>query len=130
IWISDSAAYAFGKKWGKKKILERVSPKKTITGSVAGLVSAVGFYLLVWRMGLLESSQSAVSLSGIDALALGLIVGLFGQLGDFAESAVKRDMGVKDSGSILPGHGGVLDRFDSLSVASPMTFLYLTLSYF
>jgi len=128
LWVCDSAAYVFGKMWGKKKILERVSPKKTVTGCTAGLVSAILIYLLIWKLGYLESSQSSVSLSILDVLILGIIVGVFGQMGDFIESLIKRDVGVKDSSNFLLGHGGVLDRFDSLIVASPLTYLYLKLS--
>lgn len=130
VWVCDSAAYAFGKKWGRRKIMERVSPQKTVVGSLAGFVSAVAFYFLVWALGLLESTRSGVVLSILDVLILGIIVGVFGQLGDFVESFLKRNVGVKDSGSFLPGHGGVLDRFDSLILASPLAFLYLTVTHY
>lgn len=108
--------------------MERVSPKKTVVGCVAGLVLAVLFYLLIWSIGFLESSRSSTYLSLIDVLILGFIVGVFGQMGDFVESLIKRDVGVKDSSNFLPGHGGILDRFDSLIVASPLTYLYLKLT--
>ncbi|MFQ6616655.1 MAG: phosphatidate cytidylyltransferase [Fidelibacterota bacterium] len=125
VWLCDSAAYAFGKKWGKKKILERVSPKKTVTGTLAGIVIAVVAYVTMVRIGFLAPAHSTHSLSMTDAVILGVIVGVFGQAGDFVESLMKRDVGVKDSGRFLMGHGGVLDRFDSLIVASPLTYLYL-----
>lgn len=130
VWICDSAAYAFGKKWGRRRIMEKVSPKKTVVGCTAGLVTAVLFCLLVWSLGFLGSPVSMASLSLVDAVMIGLIVGVFGQTGDFVESLIKRDVGVKDSSNFLPGHGGVLDRFDSLIIASPLTYLYLQLAVY
>ena len=127
VWLCDSAAYVFGKIWGKRKILKRVSPKKTVVGCVAGLISAILLYLLLWKGGFLESNQSAVSVSLFDALIFGIIVGIFGQVGDFIESLFKRDMNVKDSSNFLPGHGGVLDRFDSLIIEAPLFYLYVKL---
>lgn len=125
VWLCDSAAYAFGKKWGKKKIFKRVSPHKTVTGTIAGIVIAVLGYVVMVSTGFLTPGYSAQSLSVTDAVVLGLIVGVFGQAGDFVESLMKRDVGVKDAGTFLLGHGGVLDRFDSLIMASPLTYLYL-----
>lgn len=125
VWLCDTAAYVFGKKWGRRKILERVSPKKTVTGTLAGIVIAILAYVVMLRTGFLTPDQSSHSISMMDAVVLGIIVGVFGQAGDFVESLMKRDMGVKDSGRFLMGHGGVLDRFDSLIVASPLTYLYL-----
>ena len=123
IWICDSAAYIFGMKWGQKKIFPRVSPNKSWVGSVAGLVSSfVVFYgLHVW--GILPD------LTLLDVAVFSIITGFFGQAGDFAESLLKRDVGVKDSGKLLLGHGGVLDRFDSITFASPLTYAYITLIY-
>ena len=123
IWICDSAAYIFGMKWGQKKIFPRVSPNKSWVGSVAGLVSSfVVFYgLHVW--GILPD------LTLLDVAVFSIITGFFGQVGDFAESLLKRDVGVKDSGKLLLGHGGVLDRFDSITFASPLTYAYITLIY-
>jgi len=124
IWICDSAAYIFGMKWGQKKIFPRVSPNKSWVGSVAGLVSSfVVFYgLHVW--GILPN------LTLLDVAVFSIITGFFGQAGDFAESLLKRDVGVKDSGKLLLGHGGVLDRFDSITFASPLTYAYITLIYY
>ena len=124
IWICDSAAYIFGMKWGQKKIFPRVSPNKSWVGSVAGLVSSfVVFYgLHVW--GILPD------LTLLDVAVFSIITGFFGQAGDFAESLLKRDVGVKDSGKLLLGHGGVLDRFDSITFASPLTYAYITLIYY
>ena len=124
IWICDSAAYIFGMKWGKKKIFPRVSPNKSWVGSMAGLVSSfVVFYgLHMWDI--------LPDLTLLDMAVLSIITGFFGQAGDFAESLLKRDVGVKDSGKLLLGHGGVLDRFDSITFASPLTYAYITLIYY
>ncbi len=124
IWICDSAAYIFGMKWGQKKIFPRVSPNKSWVGSIAGLVSSfVVFYgLHMWDI--------LPDLTLLDIAALSIITGFFGQAGDFAESLLKRDVGVKDSGKLLLGHGGVLDRFDSITFASPLTYAYITLIYY
>ena len=124
IWMCDSAAYVFGLKWGAKKILPRVSPNKSWVGSIAGLSSAFIIFIIFKEQGFLPN------ISSIDVFALALITGFFGQAGDFAESLIKRDLGVKDSGKILLGHGGVLDRFDSIIFSSPLTYTYLTLFYF
>ena len=120
VWTCDTFAFFFGKKFGIKKILPKISPKKTWVGSIAGLLGSVLcmniFYYGGYFMG---------ALSFIDIMVLSLICGFFGQLGDFAESVLKRDVGIKDSGDFLRGHGGVLDRFDSLAFAAPLTLLYL-----
>jgi phosphatidate cytidylyltransferase len=118
IWVCDSAAYFAGRAFGRHKLFERVSPKKTWEGAIAGFAGAVvafaaGKYLALPYMSLAE------------AILCGVIVGVFGQLGDLAESLLKRDAGVKDSSSLIPGHGGILDRFDSLMFVSPLLFFYL-----
>lgn len=120
VWICDSAAFSFGGKWGKKKIFPRVSPKKTIVGSVAGFISALIFFHILAHFHL-PSKDFTLQ----DIIVFSVISGLFGQVGDFLESLIKRDAGVKDSGSFLLGHGGVLDRFDSLIFAAPLTYFYL-----
>jgi len=120
IWICDSLAYVFGKWLGKKKIAPTISPGKTWAGCIAGFVGAiltvVIFYYLGWKPEFIDFS---------DMLLIGVITGIFGQAGDFIESAFKRDAGVKDSGSLLMGHGGVLDRFDSFLFAPGFVYLYL-----
>ncbi len=118
VWVCDSAAYFAGRAFGRHKLFERVSPKKTWEGAAAGFVGAVVAFLLMKALVLpyLTVTQS---------LVCGSLVGLFGQLGDLAESLLKRDAGVKDSSTMIPGHGGVLDRFDSVMMASPFLFLYL-----
>ena len=118
IWLCDSAAYFFGRSFGKHKLFERVSPNKTWEGAVAGFIGALMTFLIARAIAL-----PYMSVSG--AIICGCVVGLFGQLGDMVESMLKRDAGVKDSSSLIPGHGGVLDRFDSLIFVSPLIFFYL-----
>ena len=124
IWTCDTVAYIFGMKWGKKKIFPRVSPNKSWVGSIAGLLSTfIVFYGLLVQ-GILPDFTL------LDVAGFSIITGFFGQVGDFAESLFKRDVGVKDSGKLLLGHGGVLDRFDSITFASPLTYAYITLIYY
>lgn len=118
IWLCDSSAFFFGRKFGTHKLFERVSPNKTWEGAIAGFISALAAFIVARAIALPYMSLT-------NAIVCGCIVGLFGQLGDMVESMLKRDAGVKDSSSIIPGHGGVLDRFDSLIVVSPLIFLYL-----
>ena len=112
----DSSAYFVGRRLGGPKLWPRVSPNKTISGSIGGLVAAMAVTALV------------ASIFGIDdltdALILGLLIGGLSQAGDLVESAVKRQLDVKDSGSILPGHGGLLDRFDGYIFVIPAVYLY------
>ena len=124
IWSCDSVAFIFGMKWGQKKIFPRVSPNKSWVGSMAGLVSSFVVFYGLHVQGILPN------LTLLDVAVLSIITGFFGQAGDFAESLLKRDVGVKDSGKLLLGHGGVLDRFDSITFASPLTYAYITLIYF
>ncbi len=124
IWICDSVAYIFGMKWGQKKIFPRVSPNKSWVGSIAGLVSTFIVFYGLRVQGILPD------LTLLDVAVFSIITGIFGQVGDFAESLLKRDVGVKDSGKLLLGHGGVLDRFDSITFASPLTYAYITLIYY
>ena len=124
IWICDSAAYIAGKKFGKKKIYPRASPNKTVVGSVAGLIFAFITYMVMDKIGFIK-----FDLDIIQIIILSIISGVFGQVGDFVESLFKRDAKVKDSGTLLLGHGGVLDRFDSLIIASPFVFIFLNLNF-
>ncbi len=122
IWICDSAAYFIGRAFGKHKIAVSVSPNKSWEGAIAGLIAAITAWLVARiAIGGLEE----VSLS--TAIAMGMIAGIFGQIGDFAESMLKRDAGVKDSSTLIPGHGGVLDRIDSILFVAPLAYLYLQL---
>jgi len=118
IWVCDTAAYFVGLSIGRHRLFERVSPKKSWEGAIAGFVFAI-LTMIAARALVLDY------LSLTNALVLGAVVGIFGQLGDLVESRFKRDAGVKDSSSIIPGHGGVLDRFDSLVFVAPIVYLYI-----
>jgi len=115
-WIYDTGAYLVGKNFGKHKFFERISPKKTwegtIGGTVVALLAAAGYYFIT------EGTQL------IHLLVLTGLIVLFGTSGDLAESLFKRSLNLKDSGNILPGHGGILDRFDTIFVSAPFVFLY------
>lgn len=117
-WVGDTAAYFTGIRWGRRPLLPRVSPKKTVEGAVAGLA---GSALAGWAVAFIALHHAW------QGLAAGLVVGLVGQVGDLAESALKRHAGVKDSGGLIPGHGGVLDRFDSMIAAAPALYFLLSL---
>lgn len=117
IWVNDTAAYFFGSLIGKHKLHERISPKKSIEGFVAGIL----FTVLASFIFAYFFPQFSLPFW----IGLSLIVSLFGTLGDLFESLIKRTCDVKDAGNIIPGHGGILDRIDSLLVAVPAVFMYL-----
>ena len=121
VWICDTGAFLFGKEFGKKKILPDISPNKTWVGTIAGFISSMLFLLILNQYGYFPDIFSLV-----DVVVLGLITGIFGQFGDWAESLLKREANVKDTSNILAGHGGVLDRFDSLTFAAPLSLIYCT----
>lgn len=121
-WFADTAGYFAGRFLGRRKLYERVSPKKTIEGAVGGLGGSV--------VGVLFAKF--VYLPGIrleHVLPLAVVASALGQMGDLGESLIKRSTGVKDSGGIVPGHGGVLDRIDALLVVTPIVYLYTRLAY-
>jgi len=118
VWLSDSAAYFGGKLFGRHKLFERVSPKKTWEGAAAGFFGAIIGFAAV---GNILMPEVAV----IHWLILGGLTGIFGPIGDLAESLLKRDADIKDSSNILPGHGGILDRFDSMTFAAPIMYFYI-----
>ena len=118
IWICDSAAYYGGTALGKHKLFLRVSPNKSWEGAVFGFVFAIITMVLAQIIVLKFLSLST-------AIVIGIIVGIFGQIGDLIESLIKRDAGVKDSSSVIPGHGGIFDRFDSLLYTAPIILIYL-----
>jgi len=119
VWICDTGAFLFGKKFGKKKILPDVSPKKTWVGTIAGFISSMVFLLILNQAGFFPDSFTL-----FDVVVIGIISGIFGQFGDWTESLLKREAGVKDTSNFLAGHGGILDRFDSLTFAAPLTLIY------
>ncbi len=117
-WGSDTTAYFAGKAFGRHKLFEAVSPKKTIEGALGGLAGSV-IGAVVGHFGFLPE----LSLS--EGIPLAIVAGALGQLGDLGESVLKRATGVKDSGAILPGHGGILDRVDALLVTTVCVYVYL-----
>jgi phosphatidate cytidylyltransferase len=117
-WLSDTGAYFAGRFLGKHKLYEAVSPKKTVEGAIGGLGGSLAGALLA-HFGFLRSLPLG------HAVALALVAGALGQAGDLGESLIKRSFGVKDSGGIVPGHGGILDRVDALLVTGTITYLYV-----
>jgi len=119
VWICDTSAFFFGKKFGEKKILPDVSPNKTWVGTIAGFMSSIIFMFILDQYDFFSGMVSTA-----DVIVIGIISGGFGQLGDWAESLLKREAGIKDTSNFLRGHGGILDRFDSLTFAAPLTLIY------
>ncbi len=117
IWINDTFAYITGKNFGKNKLYERISPNKTIEGFIGGLIfSIVGGYFIF---------QFTLYRDFSFWLGLAIILSIFGTLGDLIQSKFKRQAGVKDSGNLMPGHGGLYDRLDSIIFSSPFVYAYL-----
>jgi phosphatidate cytidylyltransferase len=116
-WLGDTGGYFAGRFLGKHKLYEAVSPKKTVEGAIGSLVGSVAGAVLasLWFLPKLSLGH---------AIPLALVAGAFGQAGDLGESVLKRSFGVKDSGAIVPGHGGILDRVDALMLTSAVTYLY------
>jgi len=117
IWVGDTGAYLVGVKWGKHKCCPRLSPKKSWEGTVAGWVTGALSTVVIWQLIGLPLAQGFI---------LGLLLSVITPLGDLAESMFKRQVGVKDSGNLIPGHGGALDRIDSLLFSVPIVFYYVT----
>jgi phosphatidate cytidylyltransferase len=116
-WLGDTGAYFAGRAFGKHKLYELISPKKTIEGYVGGIITAtIGVFVI--------RSLSLSVLSPLDCVLIGLGIGTLAVIGDLAESLLKRAFGVKDSGKIMPGHGGLLDRIDSLLFVLPPLYGY------
>ena len=120
IWISDSAAYVFGVTFGKRPLFKTVSPKKSIEGFVGGLSFAI-------MLSIIFSFYLSLNITLIQWIILGLLTGCTGTLGDLVQSQFKREAGVKDSGNLPPGHGGLYDRMDSIIFAAPIIYLTLTI---
>lgn len=126
IWTNDTFAYLVGKSIGKHKLLERISPKKTIEGFIGGVVFAVFTGFLISKL-YIKASPSFSGKSILIWTSIALIVGVFGTIGDLIESKFKRIAGIKDSGKIMPGHGGILDRLDSVIFVAPIVYLFYQL---
>lgn len=122
IWTNDSFAFLIGKQFGKNKLFERVSPKKTIEGFLGGMIFTLiaGFVLSIFTD----------ALSPPVWLLISLIISIFGTLGDLIQSRLKRQAGVKDSGNIMPGHGGLFDRLDSIIFAGPFIYTLLQITHY
>lgn len=117
VWSNDVGAYLVGRAFGRRKLFERISPKKSWEGFVGGIIFAVGIGVLYGYLTDLTTTATWV--------AIGIISSLAGVAGDLVESMFKRSADVKDSGNVMPGHGGLLDRFDALLLATPMVWIYL-----
>ena len=121
IWANDTFAYIIGKTWGKNKLFELVSPKKTIEGFIGGMLFTIIFAFILYKSNFIFNFENWIYIA--------FIVSIFGTLGDLFESKLKRIAKVKDSGNIMPGHGGLLDRLDSVIYVAPLVYLYLILYY-
>ncbi len=115
VWTTDSGAYFIGRKLGKNKLWPEISPNKTVEGFFGGIIVAVISAMIFQFFAKLDITYVAL-------IIVSIVASIFGQLGDLVESAIKRHYGVKDSGKILPGHGGILDRFDSLLFVLPLLY--------
>ena len=129
IWTNDTFAYLVGKYMGKNKLFERVSPKKTIEGFLGGAVFAAFAGFLISKL-YIQPNPDFSTKSILIWTIIALIVSVFGTIGDLIESKFKRIAGVKDSGSIMPGHGGILDRLDSVIFVAPIIFLFYQILYY
>ncbi|WP_297518814.1 phosphatidate cytidylyltransferase [uncultured Clostridium sp.] len=124
-WFCDTAAYYAGRTFGKHKLCPKVSPKKTIEGSIGGIIGAAvacgvfGYFMM--------STGRIVDIALYNYIVIGLICGVFCQFGDLVASSIKRYAGIKDYSKLIPGHGGILDRFDSILFSGTVVFFYLTL---
>ncbi len=122
-WVADTAAYFGGRRYGKRKMAPKVSPNKTLEGALFGMLAAIAVALVYSRILL----PDLWVFSWLTTIVFGLAVGGVAIVGDLAESALKRECGVKDSSNLLPGHGGMLDRLDSVLWALPATFFFMLL---
>jgi len=121
IWMLDTGAYVIGKKFGKNSLASMVSPKKTLEGAIGGAVTGI-LTAMLCKLIFLNTAMSFP-----EAAILGFLIAVVSTFSDLAESMIKRDVGVKDSADLLPGHGGMLDRFDSFLFTSPLIYYYLTI---
>lgn len=123
-WGTDTMAYTFGRLFGKRKIVPEISKNKTVAGAVGGIFGCV---ILMIAFGFISRSFFGLELSFIALTLLGLLCGVVSQIGDWSASAIKRYVNVKDFGNVMPGHGGVLDRFDSILFVAPIVYYVLVL---
>ena len=124
LWMNDTGAYLCGSLLGKHKLFPRISPGKSWEGSIGGGILVIAVAVLVWYLAD-QYQLNQLGLTAVEWAGLGLTVVIFGTWGDLVESLFKRTLGIKDSGNILPGHGGMLDRFDSSLLAIPAAVVYL-----
>lgn len=117
-WAADTGAYLVGRKWGRRKLAPVLSPGKTWEGTVAGILWSLAMSVLMGRLAAVE---------WVHVIVLGVGIALVSLVGDLAESSMKRDIGIKDFGTLLPGHGGILDRFDGLLFAAPLFYYYVVM---
>jgi phosphatidate cytidylyltransferase len=128
LWLGDGGAFFAGTAWGRHKLIPAVSPNKSIEGAIGGLLITLLGAVLLKDLGRVLGAFGVALFpdwSYLKYLLLGAGVAVAGQVGDFAESYLKRDAGLKDTGNLLPGHGGFLDRFDSLIFATPLFYFFL-----
>ena len=123
-WLSDTMAFAVGRRFGRIKLLPEVSPKKTVEGALGGLAGSVLFNLI---FGVICSSFFGRSVYYMQLILLALVAGAMSQLGDLAASCIKREHGIKDFSNLLPGHGGILDRFDSVLFVAPVVYYFVVI---
>lgn len=121
-WVTDIFAYFIGSKFGKHKLCPDISPKKSIEGAVAGVIGCI-ITLIVYT--LILNNYCGFVINYISVIIISLIISVFGQLGDLVASSIKRTTGIKDFGNFLPGHGGILDRIDSLLFVAPVIYYFL-----
>jgi phosphatidate cytidylyltransferase len=137
VWVADVSAYFFGKTFGKHKLAIKISPGKTIEGALGGLLGVV-IYFFIWQhfsgnsffaeLGVKASWIGLLRAHGYEILVLFLVLGVLSIIGDLFESWMKRGVGLKDSGNLLPGHGGIMDRIDALTSTLPIAALYFVLT--
>ena len=125
MWLNDTGAYLVGCSIGRHKLIERVSPKKTWEGFFGGLISSMAVSLLIFYFIEPFEGMEHIDMSLLFWLGVGAIVSIIGTWGDLIESMIKRDLQIKDSGNLIPGHGGILDRIDSILLVLPAILLYL-----
>ncbi len=123
-WLSDTMAYTFGMLFGKHKLIPAVSPKKTVEGAIGGVLGGIVFMVI---FGIICALFAGKSVNYLNVIILGAVGSALSQFGDLAASCIKRECGIKDFGNLLPGHGGILDRFDSVIIISPFVYWFITL---